>query len=189
SHRHGFLTQRFPSLVRIRDRDLFGEAPQDACSERAVTAAERGERLLEQSDERLVPDDGGESQQAPAEAERGARELLGAVEPAGDLRRLQRSFLRALVLASAPEGIAEREQELAAPPLGPWLAGLDNLEGRLVVTASLLVRHHGRRAVARTDCVVDRLRGVAALGRFGKVIRELGEVRLRTITIERFEHL
>src|SRR5262249_57296380 len=128
----------------------------------------------EQPEARLAGDAGGKAGKAPAEAGRAARGRHGAVEPAGDLRRLQSSFLRALVLASAPEGIAEREQELAAPPLGPWLAGLDNLEGRLVVTARLLVRHHGRRAVARADCVVDRLRGVAGLGRFGQVIRRLG---------------
>src|SRR5262249_29487708 len=69
-HPHGLVTQRFPALVRIRDRDLLGEAPQDARPERAVAAAERGERLLQQSDERLVPDDGRKRNQGPAEAER-----------------------------------------------------------------------------------------------------------------------
>src|SRR5262249_43951132 len=159
SHRDGLLAERFPSLVRVRDRDLLREAPQDARPERAVAAAECGERLLQQSDECLVPDDGGERDQAPAEAERGACELLGCPLVASHLPCPQRRLLRALVLSGVPESIAEREQEVAAPPLVAGLTGLENLEGCLVVPARLLVRHHRTRPVARAGGVVDRLRG------------------------------
>src|SRR5262249_56864675 len=91
--------------------------------------------------------------------------------------------------SGVPETIAEREQEVAAPPLVAGLTGLENLEGCLVVPARLLVRHHRTRPVARAGGVVDRLRGVAALGRLGEVIGELGEVGLRMLAIQRLQHL
>ena len=181
-----------PSLRRVGPVERNGQAPEHQGAECVVLVRELVERLLEESDERLVDQPGRlapEPLQPGTQAEGGGGEALGQGVAAGDLRGLQERPPRLVALASTHPGATEREQQIAARPRVGHLLQVEHLERALVVPGGFLVGEELRRAGPRAAGIVDRLPHVAALGGLDEVVGQLRQVRLRVRPVEALQHL
>ena len=179
-----------PELVRAPRRvdpvELRREPAEQLRAQRRVSLTDRGERLLEQRDERLV-DDAGLRQQADPEHRAG--ELLRALEPAGECRRALERRPSLPRLRGPPLSEAEVEQQLEAA-LG--LAGaveLERLERPRVEVRRVLVREALGGAGRRPGRVVDGSLGVHRAPGLEVVVGDVPEPLVDLVRVQRLDRL
>ena len=149
--------------------------------ERAVVLGKRGERLGEQvgagrSD--LEPRVEQEAAERGHVAERRAGEQLALPEPACDHCRVLEARARGGDVSRPPLGIAEAQEQIAAPPVGALGIRPEQLESATVVPRRLLVGEQHRRAVSGPLQVGDRLRDVAERCREREMMGDLGQASI-----------
>ena len=150
--------------------------------------AERPERVLEQRDQAPVAA-GPDPHEPPAVPERGAGELLGRGDRAGDVRRAGEGVLPRGGVPPAGLCVPEPEEQLAAERLVRVRLERECVQRHLVVAGGLLVGDQVRRPLGGLARVVDGPAHVAGGSGLERVVRELGEVRLARGAVDELERL
>ena len=122
--RHALPRQRLAALGLVGEVKLHGEAAEQPGPQRRPALGQRGERLLQQPDDRRVG--GALLDPTPAEAERRAAEVLPEARRPRELRGGLEGGAAVVELARLAVGLAEAEQQLAA---GRLVGGLRRAPG------------------------------------------------------------
>ena len=121
--------------------------------------------------------------------DRGAGQRGAVAEPLRQCGRLAERERAERSLAGPDPGLAEPQQQLAAPLGRLGLEPPLDVDGARVMLGRLLVREHRRRLLAGAEGVGDRLLGVLGIGAAGEVVGELGQVALAPAPLHRLDRL
>ena len=123
--------------------------------------------------------------EAPAVAERALREQLGLADARGRGCRREERLPRSGLVTRSGTGVAQQDQDLAAPPLvGPLL---QRVEGHAEEPGGLLVGQRRHRLASSERRVLDRLRLVAERARLEVMVGDLGDERPGIARVGGFE--
>ncbi len=170
-HRQRLRAQREHALLGGREVQRVGQPRPQPRAQRRVVRPEPLERLLEQRDPVAVDDPG--LRAPPRVAERRQPELVREALAARDPRRLGERPARRRI-ARARLGVAEPEQQVAAPQRVDVEPRLQRLQRAPVVAHGLLEGEHRHGLLGRQHRVVDRLAVAIEVARLVEVVRELG---------------
>ena len=175
----------------VRRVQLERQAREQDHPERAVFVGKRGQRLGEQAGARRSDLEARIEQKATEGShvtERRASEQLALPETAGDHGCVLEARARCADVSRPPLGVAESQEQVAAPPVGALGIRPEQLEPATVVPCGLLVGEQHRRPISGPLEVVDRLLHVAQRCRKREMVRDLREAPIGIAAAELLEH-